>query len=187
LEQSRRKWENRPTTSNRVDDCDGAGTDVRLRRLRNLQNVCGGRPDLVSSDGHPTQESTALCRLFQRAVAARIEDYDTAVAERLWCLSHTFFDFDASARISLAPSSPVDLAPSMSAQRAHETNLLDRITINPDQCGGRPCIRGMRIRVKEVLELLAAGETHEHILADYPYLEQDDIFAALRYAARHFD
>ncbi len=67
------------------------------------------------------------------------------------------------------------------------TNLLDRITVSPNQCGGRPCIRGMRIRVKDILELLAAGETHEQILADYPYLEGDDIFAALQYAARRFD
>jgi uncharacterized protein (DUF433 family) len=67
------------------------------------------------------------------------------------------------------------------------TNLLDRITVNPNQRGGRPCIRGMRIGVKDILELLAAGETHEQILADYPYLERDDIFAALEYAARRFD
>lgn len=48
--------------------------------------------------------------------------------------------------------------------------LLERITTNPELCGGRPCIRGMRIRVIDVLELLAAGETREQILADYPYL-----------------
>ena len=66
------------------------------------------------------------------------------------------------------------------------TSLLDHITINAAQCGGRACIRGTRIRVSDILELLAAGETHEQILADYPYLEQDDIFAALRYAARLF-
>ena len=59
---------------------------------------------------------------------------------------------------------------------------LDRITINPLQCGGRPCIRGMRIRVKDVLDLLAAGVSETEILADYPYLERDDIRAALEYA-----
>lgn len=63
-------------------------------------------------------------------------------------------------------------------------DLLDRITINPSQCGGRPCIRGMRIRVSDVLELLAAGQTQAEILADYPYLESEDIAACLRYAAR---
>ena len=66
-------------------------------------------------------------------------------------------------------------------------SLLDRITVDPEQCGGRPCIRGMRVRVIDVLELLAAGETPEEILADYPYLEREDISAALAYAARRLD
>jgi uncharacterized protein (DUF433 family) len=62
---------------------------------------------------------------------------------------------------------------------ASSTSLLERITINPWQCGGRPCIRGMRFRVIDVLELLAAGESHQQILEDYPYLESDDIAASL--------
>lgn len=66
-------------------------------------------------------------------------------------------------------------------------NQLNRITVNPDQCGGRPCIRGMRIRVKDVLDLLAAGVPREEILQDYPYLENDDITAALEYAALQSD
>ncbi len=70
---------------------------------------------------------------------------------------------------------------------ANSTPLLERITINPQQCGGRPCIRGMRIRVIDVLELLAAGESHEQILAEYPYLEPEDIAASLLYAARRLD
>jgi uncharacterized protein (DUF433 family) len=65
--------------------------------------------------------------------------------------------------------------------------LLDRITVDPEQCGGRPCIRGMRIRVIDILELLGAGETQEQILTDYPYLEPEDITAALQYAARRLD
>ena len=65
--------------------------------------------------------------------------------------------------------------------------LLQRITIRPEQCGGRPCIRGLRVRVIDVLELLAAGETSAQILADYPYLEADDIAACLLYAARRLD
>ena len=68
-----------------------------------------------------------------------------------------------------------------------ESDLLARITIEPEQCGGRPCIRGMRIRVNDVLELLAAGETPEQILADYPYLQLDDIAASLLYAAHQLD
>ena len=47
-------------------------------------------------------------------------------------------------------------------------DLLDRVTINPNQCGGRPCIRGMRIRVTDVLDLLAVGQSQEEILAAYP-------------------
>jgi uncharacterized protein (DUF433 family) len=66
-------------------------------------------------------------------------------------------------------------------------SLLDRITVDPEQCGGRPCIRGMRVRVIDVLELLAAGETPEQILGDFPYLEREDISAALAYAARRLD
>jgi len=61
--------------------------------------------------------------------------------------------------------------------------LLDRITINPAQCGGRPCIRGMRIRVIDVLELLAAGQSQAEILADFPYLEPEDIAACLLYVS----
>lgn len=64
---------------------------------------------------------------------------------------------------------------------------LHRITFNVDQCGGRPCIRGMRVRVKDLLELLAAGATEAQILEDYPYLEREDIQAALQYAAQQVD
>ena len=62
-----------------------------------------------------------------------------------------------------------------------------RITHNPDQCGGRPCIRGMRIRVQDILELYASGLTSEQILADFPDLEAEDLTAALAYAAREID
>lgn len=66
-------------------------------------------------------------------------------------------------------------------------SYLERITVNPLQCGGRPCIRGMRIRVKDVLDLLASGASKEEILQDYPYLEAEDITAVLEYAAKQFD
>ena len=62
-----------------------------------------------------------------------------------------------------------------------------RITVNSAQCGGRPCIRGMRIRVTDVLELLSSGATVEEILDDYPYLEREDILASLEHAARLTD
>ena len=64
---------------------------------------------------------------------------------------------------------------------------IDRITFNPNQSGGRPCIRGMRIRVKDILEMLAAGVSESQILADFPYLESDDIRASLEYASREVD
>jgi uncharacterized protein (DUF433 family) len=64
---------------------------------------------------------------------------------------------------------------------------LHRVTVDGGQCGGRPCLRGLRIRVTDVLDLLAAAATREEILADYPLLEDADITAALEYAARQTD
>jgi uncharacterized protein (DUF433 family) len=64
---------------------------------------------------------------------------------------------------------------------------MERITFNPNQCGGRPCLRGMRIRVKDVLDMLAAGATEAEILESYPYLEREDIQASLEYAAKQVD
>lgn len=61
------------------------------------------------------------------------------------------------------------------------------ITVEPGKCGGRPCIRGLRIRVTDVLSLLGAGATFPEILEDYPDLEADDILAALTYAAAQMD
>jgi uncharacterized protein (DUF433 family) len=66
-------------------------------------------------------------------------------------------------------------------------DLLKRITVKPGKCGGRPCIRGMRIRVTDVLQLLSSGASHEEVLADYPDLERDDIMAVLSYAAHQTD
>ena len=61
--------------------------------------------------------------------------------------------------------------------------LLERITIEPGKCGGKPCIRGMRVTVGMIVGLVAAGRTHEEILREYPYLEAEDIAEALSYAA----
>lgn len=66
-------------------------------------------------------------------------------------------------------------------------SLLDRITVNSEKCGGRPCIRGLRVRVKDILDMLAGGSSREEILRDYPYLEDDDISAALEFASRATD
>jgi hypothetical protein len=67
------------------------------------------------------------------------------------------------------------------------SRLLDRITIEPGKCGGRPCIRGLRIRVTDILGLLGAGASHQEILDDYSLLEDEDILAALAYAAIQTD
>jgi uncharacterized protein (DUF433 family) len=66
-------------------------------------------------------------------------------------------------------------------------DLMNRITVNPAQCGGRPCIRGMRIRVIDILDLYAAGLSAEQILEEMPDLEAEDLPAALQYAARSLD
>jgi uncharacterized protein (DUF433 family) len=65
--------------------------------------------------------------------------------------------------------------------------IAERITVDPQQCGGRPCIRGMRIRVSDVLDLFAAGLTAEQILDEMPDLEAEDLQAALRFASRRVD
>lgn len=64
---------------------------------------------------------------------------------------------------------------------------MHRITFDPNQCGGRPCPRGLRFRVGDVLDLLATGASREEILADFPLLEAGNITAALEYAARRTD
>lgn len=67
------------------------------------------------------------------------------------------------------------------------SSRLRRITVEQGKCGGRPCIRGLRMRVSDVLELLAAGASHQEILTDYPFLEPEDIYAAIEYAAHQAD
>jgi uncharacterized protein (DUF433 family) len=64
---------------------------------------------------------------------------------------------------------------------------LDRITVEPGKCGGKPCIRGMRISVRRVLEILATYREREEIFREYPFLEEEDLQQALRYAAASVD
>jgi uncharacterized protein (DUF433 family) len=61
--------------------------------------------------------------------------------------------------------------------------LTDRITVDPTQCGGRPCVRGLRIRVTDLLDLLALGMTANQVVEELPDLEVDDVFACLRFAS----
>ena len=65
--------------------------------------------------------------------------------------------------------------------------LTDRITVSPEQCGGRPCVRGLRIRVTDVLDLLAEGLSPNEVLIELPDLEPEDITACLRLASRRLD
>ena len=67
------------------------------------------------------------------------------------------------------------------------SDLLSRITIEAGKCGGKPCIRGKRMRVTDILELLGSGATYEEILQDYPFLQREDILAAITYAAQQTD
>ena len=67
------------------------------------------------------------------------------------------------------------------------TDRLKRITVEEGKCGGRPCIRGQRLRVTDILELLANGASHDEILSDYAFLEPEDIYAAIEYAAHQAD
>ena len=67
------------------------------------------------------------------------------------------------------------------------TELAERITVSPEQCGGRPCVRGLRIRVTDVLDLLASGLSPEQVVEELPDLEAADIPACLRFASRRFD
>lgn len=67
------------------------------------------------------------------------------------------------------------------------SRISERITFNPKQCGGRPCIRGMRIRVSDVLDLLASGLTSEQVIEELPDLQPDDILASLQFASQRVD
>jgi len=67
------------------------------------------------------------------------------------------------------------------------SNPLERITVDPEQCGGRACIRGLRIRVIDILDLLAAGLDRQQVLSELPDLEAEDVTAALLYARRRLD
>ena len=93
------------------------------------------------------------------------------------------------ARVENKP--PAGQRPALPGSRKHFfSNLLERlnrITVEQGKCGGRPCIRGYRIRVSDVLQLLANGASIEEILNDYSFLEREDILAALEYAAHLTD
>src|SRR5271166_2782106 len=92
------------------------------------------------------------------------------------------YETKASRALPRSLSSRKEPAPGLSFE-AVSKNYLDRITIEPGKCGGRPCIRGFRLRVKDVLDLLAAGATEQEILSEYDFLEPEDIRACYQYAS----
>ncbi len=65
--------------------------------------------------------------------------------------------------------------------------IFPRITVNPAQCGGRPCVRGMRIRVSDVLDLLASGLSPDEIVAEMPDLTREDVYSCIRFASQKID
>lgn len=75
----------------------------------------------------------------------------------------------------------------MQTNRSDEDALLQRITVDPELCGGRPCIRGMRVRVTDILDLLGAGLTAGQVVEELPILEPDDVRAALVYASKRLN
>ncbi len=75
----------------------------------------------------------------------------------------------------------------MTEQASRPKPLMDRITVDPEQCGGRPCIRGLRIRVVDVLDLLASGLSAVEVLNELPDLEPQDIEACLRFASQRLN
>ncbi len=75
----------------------------------------------------------------------------------------------------------------MAQSPPNDADFLERITVDPEQCGGRPCIRGMRVRVTDVLDLLASGMTPDDVVKELPVLDVSDVRAAIAYAARRLD
>jgi uncharacterized protein (DUF433 family) len=96
-------------------------------------------------------------------------------------------DIDATEDLSGRPHLQRKLGIAATSSQLPHVNFLERITVDPEQCGGKPCIRGLRIRVKDVLEMLGSGMSEADILAEFPYLESDDIRASQLYAARLTD
>jgi uncharacterized protein (DUF433 family) len=103
-------------------------------------------------------------------------------------LSHFGQAPNARARINVARQSPEAAAVDQASLRpSADDHILNRVTADPRICGGRPCIRGTRMRVTDIVDMLAHGATRAEILQDFDYLSEEDITAALYYAARAAD
>jgi uncharacterized protein (DUF433 family) len=130
-------------------------------------------------DGRRTERALAVWSEKLEAGSAAYEDFEAAIRKlfsRYGKAPNKLFRMHA---LRLEPS-PVERTASSGTDR---TEMRARITVDPRVCGGRPVIRGMRIRVGDILDMLAAGASRREILADYPYLDDEDISASLAYAA----
>jgi uncharacterized protein (DUF433 family) len=131
----------------------------------------GGRPETVLGRWFsPVKAGTALERELAKALEDFLANWGRAPRRR--------------ARISVVTD---DVAGDEGTYHIGDELLMDRISTDPFVSGGRPCIRGTRMRVSDIVDMLAHGATNAEILEDYPYLKADDIAAALAYAARAAD
>lgn len=141
-----------------------------LRTYRKDAN--GGQTELVLSEWYqPVRPDSKLERELKAALEQFLANWERAPRK--------------AARISVVTADYGDVGP-LAGPSPPEV-LLTRIAIDPRVCGGRPCIKGTRVRVSDILDMLANGATKAEILADYPYLTSDDISAALVYAAKAAD
>jgi uncharacterized protein (DUF433 family) len=129
-------------------------------------------------DGRRTERALAVWSDKLEAGSAAYEDFEAAIRKlfsRYGKTPNKLFRMHALKLDQVSAERPTG--------GVERTSMRTRITVNPGICGGRPVIRGMRIRVSDILDMLAAGATRHEILADYPYLEDEDISASLAYAA----
>lgn len=130
----------------------------------------GGRPErTLGAMFEPVDPDSSLGRILMDALIAYLGEYNRAPRRRV--------------RISVV----VDDVGDGPVRAPPEKALLTRIVTIPEICGGRPCIKGTRMRVSDIVDMLAAGATRGEILEDFPYLTDEDVSAALAYAARAAD
>lgn len=127
----------------------------------------GGRPEQVlGAMFAPVDPDSSLGRAVMEELIDHLAEYGRTPRRRV--------------RISIVPEESGDRRPLLPSDPV----LLARISTNPQICGGRPCIKGTRMRVSDIVDMIAGGATRAEILDDFPYLTDDDISAALTYAAR---
>ena len=122
----------------------------------------------------------------------RVVDLDSALGREIEAQFRDFFSRYAKVPKKLwRISVPFDALGAEISSKARDVTgskmVAERITVNPEICGGRPCIKGTRVRVSDILDMIAHGVSPDQIVGDYPYLDRKDIVAALAYAAQAVD